>query len=88
MAFPCHRCFSYRNVERAEGGRYLCEDCRSLLTEAEAERERQVAMSGRRPQVCAECDEIFVAARRWQRFCSPRCRLRAHRRAKAAQRVT
>jgi hypothetical protein len=29
---------------------------------------------------CGECDGDFLAARRWSRFCSPACRLRAHRR--------
>jgi hypothetical protein len=30
---------------------------------------------------CDECDRIFLPARRWSRFCSAACRLRAHRRA-------
>ena len=38
-------------------------------TPAQAERRR-----------CDECDSNFLPARPWSRFCSPACRLRAHRR--------
>jgi hypothetical protein len=33
------------------------------------------------PRRCDGCDSDFVPARPWSRFCSPACRLRAHRRA-------
>jgi hypothetical protein len=79
MAFPCRQCFRYGNVEKAEGGVYLCDDCREKAEIAKAERERQVALSGRHPEVCDECGEPFVAVREWQRFCSDRCRLRSWR---------
>jgi hypothetical protein len=84
MTFTCRRCFTYRDVQKTEDGAYLCVDCRERDAKAEAERDRQVALSGRRPEVCDECGEPFVAVREWQRFCSDRCRLRAHRRTKAA----
>jgi hypothetical protein len=79
MAFVCRRCFTYRDVQKTEDGAYLCVDCRERDAKAKAERERRVALSGRHPEVCDECAEVFVAVRQWQRFCSDRCRLRAWR---------
>jgi len=32
------------------------------------------------PRKCVSCDGDFLPARPWSRFCSPACRLRAHRR--------
>jgi len=42
---------------------------RETLAPAQAERRR-----------CDGCDSDFLPARKWSRFCSPACRLRAHRR--------
>ena len=77
---PCSRCFTYKNVERAEDGRWLCEVCREKAVRVEKARARRSAVVGRHPEVCASCGEPFVASREWQRFCSARCRLREHRR--------
>jgi hypothetical protein len=42
-----------------------------------ADRQEMHAAAMRR---CEGCDGDFVPARSWSRFCSPACRLRAHRR--------
>src|SRR5262249_5927510 len=43
------------------------------------QRETEAPASVAQTQQCDECDASFLPARPWSRFCSPACRLRAHR---------
>jgi len=57
-------------------------DCRRIISAAKA-RERRARR--RRERHCGDCGGLFMPKRTDARFCSPACRLRAHRRRQHAE---
>jgi hypothetical protein len=48
-----------------------------MLSDPESPRS---ALQNAYARICPACSQAFEPSRRWQRFCAPRCRARAHRR--------
>jgi uncharacterized protein YbaR (Trm112 family) len=84
--FMCSRCARYNGECFPEG--IYCPDCRAKLIverEAELERERALLLAWA-PRPCGFCDRSFLPVKLWQVYCSPNCRLKAHRRRQREQR--
>jgi hypothetical protein len=81
--FRCVRCGNYGpHIQKGPDARMGCEPCREALIEAEKAEARHGEMTRPRPGLCGYCGEIYIATKSWQAYCSPRCRVRAHRAAK------